>query len=333
MAAESSVPPTAVSVSVFSLSCGSVFSLSCFAVLVAAFAMQRREPPLVGLSSKRNNYTFEGRPLTALDASQRLFWVEDFLTEQEVNILRSVGAANPGAFEAEDRLDYATATLPRDNEVTREIEERIASLSGIAVNEVDSPIHLAVTRTWEPTRPNCFNLHHDTHKGFAERVATVLMFLSDGDADGLDGGDTIFPCLVPAGATAEERQRSTEPPPDLCARLTDGFERGERFLRINSASHDKPSFDAAASSAASDACAGPRSGPQSGGRGIRVQPRRGAAIFFWSADVEDGSPAAAGGDATPIAAHPEMWHGGCRVHAGAKWTAQQFKAWQAHDHR
>ena len=220
MAAESSVPPTAVSAAVagrFSLTLRIRLQSQLLCRAGRGLRNAEEEPPLVELSSKRNNYTFEGRPLTALDASNNLFWVEDFLTEQEVNILRSVGAANPGAFEAEDRLDYATATLPRDNEVTREIEERIASLSGIAVNEVDSPIHLAVTRTWEPTRPNCFNLHHDTHKGFAERVATVLMFLSDGDADGLDGGDTIFL----ASSQRAQRQRSDSAAPSrlpTCAR-------------------------------------------------------------------------------------------------------------------
>ena len=109
-----------------------VASLGC-AALAALFActMKPNRPP-VGLSSMRNNYTFNGRPLTALDASRRLFWVEDFLSEQEVDILRAVGAANPAAFEAADRLDYATATLPRDNEVTREIEERIAAITGCA---------------------------------------------------------------------------------------------------------------------------------------------------------------------------------------------------------
>lgn len=290
--------------------------------------MRDRQIPKVGLLSMHNNYTFNGRPLKALDASERLFWVEDFLSEEEVDIFRAVGAANPAAFEAVDRLDYATATLPRNNEVTEVIEERIAALTGIAVNEADSPIHLAVTRTWEPTRPHCFNLHHDTHKGFSERVATVLIFLADEDADGLGGGETMFPCLVPAGATADEHECRSPPAEaerDLCARLMDGFERGERFLRINSASHEKPSFDGAASAAASEACAATRTMAESGRRGIRVQPRRGAAIFFWSADVDDVSPACSG--ATPLA-HPEMWHGGCRVHAGEKWTAQQFKAWR-----
>ena len=46
---------------------------------------------------------------------------------------------------------------------------------------------------------------------------------------------------------------------------------------------------------------------------IRVAPQRGAALLFWSADREQGRGL------------EQMWHAGCKVRRGAKWTLQKFK--------
>jgi len=46
---------------------------------------------------------------------------------------------------------------------------------------------------------------------------------------------------------------------------------------------------------------------------VRVAPRRGMAVLFLSAAPHGGAPL------------PHMWHGGCRVRRGEKWTLQRFK--------
>ena len=63
-----------------------------------------------------------------------------------------------------------------------------------------------------------------------------------------------------------------------------------------------------AAAVASDLCKAPTAS------GLRIAPKRGAAVLFLSA-----SPEADGGILW------NMWHGGCRVQRGEKWTMQQFK--------
>ena len=52
---------------------------------------------------------------------------------------------------------------------------------------------------------------------------------------------------------------------------------------------------------------------------LRVTPRRGTALLFMSASPHNGSLL------------PAMWHGGCRVYRGEKWTVQKFKELPAAD--
>ena len=149
------------------------------------------------------------------------------------------------------------------------------------------------------------NLHHDTNER-PRRVATVLMYLSGEEEDvedgGLKGGETLLPCVQPRG-------RDGDIDAELCGRLRNAFESGERFLSPPGGIHSGQCFDEIAAAAASGLCQA--AVPSSG---LRITPKRGAAVLFLSA-----SPEAGGGTLW------QTWHGGCRVRSGEKWTMQQFK--------
>jgi hypothetical protein len=253
-----------------------------------------------------------------VDKASRLYVIPRFLSEDEVSAFRSLGNSYPSYFETAPPLHYASADMPRSwesgyDELTRVVEERIAHITGIATHAHDSSLQVAIGRPWNASLGHAFNLHHDTNKA-PRRAATVLIYLSDAENDGLEGGETIFPCL-------ELREPSTTVAPDLCTLLGDAFASGERFLRVTSASQDRPAFDETAVAAVNEACAEP-SASGSGSRvatrllagGLRIRPERGAALLFFSRGPGEGAPLI-----------PETWHGGCRVRRGEKWTMQLFK--------
>ena len=297
--------------------------------------------------SATNDATFSVQPhlfasATSLDAHGLSYLVPNFLTESEVRYFRALGQANSELFPASS--SYESVMLPRfwETEATEMmslIEEKIARLTGIAMHPGDSPLQLAVSRPWDGARGQIFNVHHDTNHA-PRRVATVLIYLSDARDDGLEGGETLFPCLSPAhrddaDASAASAASADIMSSDLCSRLSAGFEQGERFLRVTSSSEANRCFDEVAAKSASDAClafsgvastrdtelaagqaaAGEHSGHADANGRIKVEPKRGAALLFVSASPYDPTAAAL----------PEMWHGGCRVRRGEKWTLQQFK--------
>ena len=186
-------------------------------------------------------------------------------------------------------------------------------VTGIQAHEGDSPLRIAVNRPWTHATADedgdsqaLQNLHHDTNER-PRRVATVLMYLSGGDEDDqegrslVEGGETLLPCVKPRGSAGSVNT-------DLCERLRRGFESGERFLSPPRGIHSGRCFDETAAAVASDLCKAPTAS------GLRIAPKRGAAVLFLSA-----SPEADGGILW------NMWHGGCRVQRGEKWTMQQFK--------
>jgi len=60
---------------------------------------------------------------------------------------------------------------------------------------------------------------------------------------------------------------------------------------------------------------GDEAGMRWGGGGVlRIAPARGSALLFLSVRRD-----------APTRGLPHMWHGGCRVHRGEKWTLQFFK--------
>ena len=126
-----------------------------------------------------------------------------------------------------------------------------------------------------------------------------------GESDGLEGGETVFPCVQPVGRSEDAIDV------ELCARLRRGFELGDRFLMPpEPGGMQRRSFDVRAAIAADEACAASKP------TGLRITPKRGAAVLFLNAAASDDGSAAQ---------LWQQWHGGCRVRAGVKWTMQQFK--------
>ena len=282
-------------------------------------AGRRRRWPTLAIGAVAASVLFaawrDSAPLA--DSSGRLQIIPAFLSADEVRALRSLAAANHDLFATSEPLHYASVTLPSRWEsgaswLTVAIEDRIANVSGIASNTQDSPLHLAVSRPYDGSLGHAFNMHHDTNKS-PRRVATVIIYLSDEDEDGLLGGETVFPCL-----TFNRAANTASTPSDLCARLQDGFTRGHRFLRVATATSGSPAFDGEATAAASELCA---RGDSLAARepSVRIIPRRGTALLFFSGSVHSfhrHMHADSWGD---------MWHGGCRVRQGEKWTLQLFK--------
>jgi uncharacterized membrane protein YgcG len=286
-----------------------------------------------------------------------LWKIPQFLTEREVAHLRAIGEASTKMMKMSSSYESVEFRRPWERSsdpIANAIEDRIGNLSGIAANPKDSPLRLSVSRPWvhaqvdDGARSQLQNLHHDKIQA-AERVLTCLLYLSDATSDGLRGGETLFPCARPASSVTP-----------LCDRLERAFSEGDLFLSPPGGIHRSLNcFDAEAAAAASDLCAASHRGGSSsssssssssggggGGSGsgrdsssstgssdtishgdglsepaadddgvVRVIPERGTALLFLHEAAEVG-----GGALTRSA-----WHGGCRVHAAAKWTMQQFK--------
>ena len=240
-----------------------------------------------------------------LDAHGHVLLLPNFLSDDEIVHLLRIAEADSRFAGRYHSVEFFRPWEARSDEVTRRIETRIGKVTGIPPHEQDSPLRIAVSRSWADGVGHIRNLHHDTHER-PRRVATVLMYLTD-ENDGLEGGETLFPCVQPAGRGDEAIDDA------LCARLRGGFELGERFLGPPQSVVEGRCFDVRAASGASDACEASESQT-----GLRILPKRGTAVLFLSAANADGL----GG----VQQHLwRMWHGGCRVRSGVKWTMQQFK--------
>ena len=239
--------------------------------------------------------------------------------------------------------------MPGPGQVSRAVEARIGELVGLPPGPHDSPLGLTVSTPamWDPASGGHIqNLHHDTNER-PLRFATVLLYLSDAQGEGLRGGATVFPCATPSAAAVDDggvivrdggvdhgaHGKEVGVPQarangSLCSRLVEAYEQGERFLSPPNGFHRAiPCFDESAARAASGHCddsardANARDdnardearGTVGTRSGLRVQPESGAALVFFSRSSN--------GDRD----FPTMWHGGCRVSRSIKVTLRQFK--------
>jgi len=263
----------------------------------------------------------------------------NFSTESstfEMAVLAGAGLAEPvhtGRHRA--AKDYARNYSPLEvaDTVLLGIERRVSELVGIPFHDFETPLQLSHTRppsadapTLEGSYIPSGNVHHDLNFR-PNRTASLIMYLTseggepwveDGlftEAQPLEGGATIFPCVRPWPSDVEAA--TPPPPPDealvgACERFTSLFDRGMRFLLHPLAdaaqSAQVTSAEPEAATLTSDLCVA-ASAPGS----LRVRPRRGDALLFLSVHPETGE------------AFPQMWHAGCPVARGHKWTLQKFK--------
>ena len=241
-------------------------------------------------------------PVRVLSAERRVFLVEDFLTEQEINHVISVAAehftAEMGGSTAWRTAGQYMSTELRswaDDTVLRGIEERIARWVKIPVHAGESALMVGYTpparqSASEPSghRRLLENVHHDTNTA-PHRVMTSLIYLTEV----ADGGETVFP-----GLTADPNAAEPDAVAGVRGALEDAFHAGERILF---APPDRGCFNASLFAKCEAQC-------RAGSAALSIRPRRGSSVFF----------ASAGPDGVP---DPAMWHGGCEVRStGGKWT-------------
>lgn len=277
--------------------------------------------------------------LTRLDAAGEVYLVRELLAEWEVDhvLARVAAMRSPVRPHATTVLSGWDSRGRVVDPVMVAVEERVANLTGIPPHGAEGMPRVTLTRPVggvgegsggggassavaegsgadvETAAAALKNLHHDQNsvaddgrRGWKRRRAvTALVYLTDAENDGLVGGETLFPCVARDGSnrTTEDGEGST------CTRLAEAYSRGELELAM------RGGFDEAAARDVSGMCGVSRiGGEDGGGTGLRVAPRRGWAVLFLSVRPD-----------APAEGLPHMWHGGCAVSAGEKWTLQVFK--------
>lgn len=227
--------------------------------------------------------------------------------------------------------------------------------AGIEFHDQESPLQLSVQTP--ASSPKAFrrilrggNLHHDFNQR-PRRVLSMIMYLSGDDeeaaaaADGaLEGGETVFPCVREhrsdgTGGRGFEWEDEEEPTwwqsalglaaePSMCKKLTKHFRHGRFYLQdpanlgddVDPEKYQIPDAETAKAVTAlckAHATSVPHASRAAPARGAAapwlMRPRRGDAVLFVSVLPEDGTIL------------PHMWHQGCPVRAGTKYTLQKFK--------
>ena len=113
--------------------------------------------------------------------------------------------------------DEPLATELRTDAIITAVEERIAEHAMMPAKVVgEAP--MMVGRWISPPSPGLLkDVHHDLNNS-PRRAVTALVYLTDADSAGFEGGETVFPCL------GDDIDR------DLCRTLVRGFRQGKRFL-------------------------------------------------------------------------------------------------------
>ena len=160
-----------------------------------------------------------------LDGEGEVFLVHDFLSAAEVDhVLRrargqmaQAAARQPPPLppQQQQQQPFATTALAAWDQRGREIdavlariEQRVGNLTGIPPHAREGMPRVTVSRPWSPTasRGALKNLHHDQNgvldgerlrRKRERRAVTLLVYLSPEEGGGVDGGQTLFPCVTP----------------------------------------------------------------------------------------------------------------------------------------
>ena len=115
------------------------------------------------------------------------------------------------------------------------IERRVTELTGIPFHDRESPLQIGVTTPHNIHGvPIGTALHHDVNARF-NRVASVIMYLTDEENDGLIGGHTLFPCLrpwAPGAADAHKAKAAADAKVEAAAKAAEAeYTMWERLRR------------------------------------------------------------------------------------------------------
>ena len=166
-----------------------------------------------------------------------------------------------------------------------------------------------VSRPYDGSLGHAFNMHHDTNKS-PRRVATVIIYLlTKTRTDCSEARPSFHASPSIALPHCIDSQRS------VCATAGWLYE-SHRFLECHGHVW-QPSIRREATRRRANCARGDSLAARE--PSVRIIPRRGTALLFFSGSVHSHHRhvhADSWGD---------MWHGGCRVRQGEKWTLQLFK--------
>jgi hypothetical protein len=121
-------------------------------------------------------------------------------------------AEDPSTVRHQDSRNWTDTSNKGEaaDQVLFAIERRVTQLTGIPYHDRESPLQIGVTKPHSYQGvPVGTSLHHDINSRF-HRVASVIMYLSDEEHDGLVGGHTLFPCLRPPDYAETAARRKAE---------------------------------------------------------------------------------------------------------------------------
>jgi len=257
---------------------------------------------------------------TLLSADHCIFTIDDYLTEEDIAALISLGEklhrqhhgpqwASKVMFASEFLSDqYKTNALP----IVLKLEQKIAALTQNKPHYGETPLMYSTMRPGALGRLFLRNIHHD-HNLAPERTVTVLIYLSD--ANDKDGGHTIFPTIPSQNPNSNA---------DIAAKLekvfSKGYAQGERSMSPYSPDGGGPSDDSkpggnwnpGAFHLIEKEC---MLSLTKQNNVMAVTPKKGMALVFPSVQLDGKTP------------DPLTWHAGCHATRGnLRRAVQKFKA-------
>eukprot|EP00927_Polykrikos_kofoidii_P066773 TRINITY_DN62339_c0_g1_i1.p1 TRINITY_DN62339_c0_g1~~TRINITY_DN62339_c0_g1_i1.p1 ORF type:complete len:450 (-),score=73.11 TRINITY_DN62339_c0_g1_i1:3-1352(-) len=219
---------------------------------------------------------------------------------QKPAMQRAVGSGGPVRGVATASLTSRDLPSTDDRVLLERMQRRVAAFTGVAEHETEIRPFLKFD---QPGEGSCnrgrdeddmsIGLHVDINGGVEHCVCSVIVYLNS-----CDGGRTVFPCV------GDDRSR----------RMAEQLTRAGHTHTSHSSVHEAGLGPCAAelvqrAEVSRDA--------------LRIQPRRGTAVLFFTLLGEESSLGVAD---CPPACDPWSWHGGAAVTGDhGKWTLQIFK--------